>query len=368
MVGVRALVVHPREHDLVIGTHGRGVFILDDVTPLRHLSEEVLDSDLAFLPTRPGRLRVPAALQSFPGDDEFVGRNPSQGASIVYYQKKRHLFGDLRIEVYDDAGDLVSTLPASKRKGINRVHWSARRKPPKTPPATSLVFQPFSFLGPLAPLGDYTVKLIKGKETFETRVTLGGDPRATHSDEDRALQREKAQVLYDDLADLTYLVDKAIDLRDQARSRAGELPERDRLGRQLASLGDDIESMRGTLVSTSAAGRLSGEEQVRERLVYLYGAINGYAGKPSKSQLDRIGVLEGQLTAANSRFAALIDDRVESLNGQLTRRSLDPLEPLALDAWEERQEKGGSAGPLLTPSLAKHLARRAGVTPLGRLR
>lgn len=364
-VGVRALVIHPREQDLVIGTHGRGVYILDDVTPLRHLSDEVLEADVAFLPTRPGRLRVPAAIQSFPGDDEFFGSNPADGVSIVYYQKKRHLFGDLRIEIYDLDDNLISTLPASKRKGLNRVHWSARRKPPKTPPATTLVFQPFSFLGPLAPFGEYKVKLIKGKKTYETRISLGGDPRATHTAEDRALQQEKAQVLYDDLADLTYVVEAVNDLRDQARARAGELGGRDRTARELKSLADDLAALRGTLVATSAAGRLSGQERLREKLVYLYGAINGYAGRPSQSQLDQIGVLQDELAAARGRFDGLVASRVERLNSLLARRDLDKLEVMTREAWEDDDSSGG-AGPMATPALAKRLARHLSRVPLTR--
>ncbi|MFM8438791.1 MAG: glycosyl hydrolase, partial [Candidatus Kapaibacterium sp.] len=69
---VRDLQIHPREHDLVIGTHGRGMYIVDDVTPLRALTPDVMRQDVAMLPTRPSLLRNESGFQEFDGADEFV--------------------------------------------------------------------------------------------------------------------------------------------------------------------------------------------------------------------------------------------------------------------------------------------------------
>jgi hypothetical protein len=55
-------------------------------------------------------------------------------AVITYYQKKRHIFGDLKFEIYDPQGNLISTIPGSKRRGLNRIEWSMRLKAPKVPP------------------------------------------------------------------------------------------------------------------------------------------------------------------------------------------------------------------------------------------
>ena len=78
----------------------------------------------------------------------------------------RHIFGDLRLEVYDSAGKRLTSFPGSKRRGVNRVEWPMRLAPPKVPPATNLVPQPFSFVGPRVPEGEYTVKLIKDGKVY----------------------------------------------------------------------------------------------------------------------------------------------------------------------------------------------------------
>jgi hypothetical protein len=335
-VAVRDLQVHPREQDLIIATHGRGVWILDDVTPLRHLTQAVLDSDVALLPSRPSTMAIPASVQSFSGDDEFVGQNPDEAAAIVYYLKRRPLFGDLRVEIYDSAGSLRATYPGERRRGLNRVQWPMRLKAPKVPPATSLVSQPGAFLGPRVPEGSYRVKLVVGSRTLDGSVTLTPDPRFVDSREDRALQDRTALRLYDLVQRLAYLVDAAIDLRDQVRSRAAGLKPGDRLARRLAAYADTLDAFRGTLVSTSAAGRMSGEERLREKLVGLYGAVNGYEGRPTDSQLEQAGLLAARLDAAAARFAALTGSQVAALNKDLAGRAAAAVEVLPREEWDKR--------------------------------
>ena len=333
MVSVRDLAIQPREGDLVIATHGRGMYILDDLTPLRNLTGEILAQDVALLPTRPAEMTIPSITWPFSGDGEFTGQNPPEAAEIAYYLKRRHVFGDLKVEIYDHDGALLKTVPGSKRRGVNRVEWPMRLPAPKVPPATNLVP---AFEGPRVPEGAYTFKLVKGKETLEGQVELVADPRTPHSAEDRKLQQETALDLYKMLERMTYLVDALVDLRDQARARADAVDSK-RLGERLDAYADKLESFRGTLVSTSEAGWLSGDEQLRENLGNLYGSVNGYTGRPTQSQLDRLEVLRGQLDAAFTAFESLAAERDE-LARPLERAGAEPLVLLTREAWEAREE------------------------------
>lgn len=335
-VAVRDLAIHPREHDLIIATHGRGIYILDDITPLRHLTQGILDSDVAMLPSRPAVMVIPAAVQNVSGDDEFVGRNPAQGASIIYYLKRRHMFGDLLVEIYDADGNLMATPPGGKRRGLNRVVWPMRLKGPKVPPATSLVSQRGAFRGPRVPEGTYVVKLVKGDDTYETEVTLVPDPRSTSSEEDRALQDRTVMRLYRMLGRLTYVVEAAMDLRDQAGTRAEALGRRGRLTTRINQYAERLDTFRRELVSTSEAGFLSGEERLREKLVSLYGAVNGYEGRPTDSQRGRMELLEGELVKAEQEFSSLTGGEFKSLNTQLEGRRQEPLKLLSKEEWERR--------------------------------
>jgi photosystem II stability/assembly factor-like uncharacterized protein len=334
MVPVRDVAIHPRDGDLVIGTHGRGIWILDDLTPLRNLTSEVLEQDVALLPTRDAVMVIPAPQQQFGGQEQFVGLNPPEAAGIAYYMARRHLFGDLRVEIYDAGGELIKTVPGSKRRGVNRVTWPMRLPPPKVPPATNLVP---AFEGPRVLEGTYTVKLVKGDETVTGEIELVPDPRSPHSEEDRRLQQTTALELYGMLERLTYLIDGTVDLRDQARARAESLAERNRTRRQLEEYADALESLRAGLVSTSESGMLSGDEKLREDLGSLYGGVNGYTGRPTDSQLDRVEMLSGRLDDAFRSFEELADRRGE-LERTLQREGLEPLDLLTREEWQERDD------------------------------
>jgi photosystem II stability/assembly factor-like uncharacterized protein len=335
-VGVRDIRIHRREHDLILGTHGRGIFIIDDITPLRQLNDEVMGAKVALLDSRPGVITIPAGVQEFPGDDEFVGSNPFGSARIAYHLAKRHMFGDLKIEVYDSEGNLITSVPGGKRRGINRVVWSMRLKPPKVPPAMSLVPQLFSFFGPSVAEGAYTYKLIKGKETFEGTIDVVFDPRADYSAEDRAEQDRTVLQAYDLVERLTFLVDSVIAVRDGAKERAEGLGEKDKLAKALGEFADGMDAFRKTLVATRKGGFLAGEEQVRERVTWLYGSINGYEGRPTRSQIDYLETLTGEVADAEKRYEELLAADLDKLNGQLERKKLEPLARLTREEWEEK--------------------------------
>ena len=361
-VPVRDLDIHPRDHDLIIGTHGRGIYILDDLTPLRALTSETLEANLALLPARDAVMTTSGGMSWFTGSDEFSGRNPPEAASIFFYQKKRHIFGDLKIEIYDSEGELITTISAPKVKGLNRADWPMRLPPPKLPPATNLVF---AFYGPRVPEGEYTFKLIKGKDTYEGKVNLVPDPRSPHSAEDRKLQQETALELYRALEDLTYLIDTLIDVRDQAKARGEEAGGKGSLFNKLEAYRDDVEAFRGSLVSTAESGWISGDEKLREKMGNLFGGIVGYDGRPTQSQLDRKDVLIKQLRTAEARFEELTTGReLSSLNSQLQGRSLETIGVMSREEWEESQESSGSSSGVSAKRLAGILSSRA-LMPLG---
>src|SRR5205823_10299044 len=97
-VAVRDIVVHPAKSDLILATHGRGIWIVDDISPLRELTSEVLAKNAAFLKSGPVQQRIDASGGSAEGDAAFLGPNPPNAVWITYYQRKRHIFGRMKIE------------------------------------------------------------------------------------------------------------------------------------------------------------------------------------------------------------------------------------------------------------------------------
>ena len=336
-VAVRDVAVHPRDGDLLIATHGRGIYVLDDLTPIRRLTPDVLNADAAFLETRPSIMAIPVAEQRFDGDNDYNGRSPAEAASIVYYQKKRHIFGDLRFEVYNQKNELVSTIAGDKRKGLNRLPWAMRLKPPRVPAGASIVQNPYAFLGPRVPVGTYTVKMIKGEQTYTSKIEILPDPRSHYSPQDRELQQQTVLRLYQELAHLTYVADAVVDARDQGRKRLAQINPQDPLAKSLQQFVDSMESLRSQLVAVKEGGAITGEEKLREKLGDLYGSLNGYDGRPTQSQLDNMNTLVARLNQAEADFQKTAASQLQTINPGLQQQKLEPIKTLAREDWEKRK-------------------------------
>ncbi len=324
-VAVRDIAIHPRDHDVVLATHGRALYVIDDISPLRKLTPEVLDKDAAFLDARPQWMANGTMDFGFNGDGEFVGRSPAEAAVITYYLKKRHLFGDLKIEVYDSSGRRLASVNGSKRKGINRVEWSMRSDPPHFAPGSGIIPNLYAMMGPRALEGTYTVKLVRGADTYTTTVRLVPDPRSKATAEDRRAQREVVDKLFVLVERSTALIEGVAAVRDQATARAARLPATDPLRRRLEAFGAAMEKQRTALVATSRGEGISGDERLREQLGTLYGNVNGFDGRPTRSQVDRMGVLASELDAASATFQAATSKELPSLNAQLSKKKIDPI-------------------------------------------
>ncbi|HYK41026.1 MAG TPA: sialidase [Thermoanaerobaculia bacterium] len=280
-VAVRDIQVHPREHDLVLATHGRGIWIIDDLTPLRSLTGETMSADAAFLPGRPVQQRMPANGGWVEGDASFVGRNPPGGAVITYYQRTRHLFGPIRLEIFDSAGKLVDSISPTKRRGLNRAVWSMQVKPPRVPRAASLAFS--ASRGPRVPPGTYTARLTKGGKAIETKIEVGLDRRAPYTAADRKAQFDAVMRAHGLFERMSALVDRI----DAARAEAvkGGAPAR----------AEQLDVLKRRIVATKEGGAITGEERIREHLDTVYGALNGWEGKPATYQVERVDTLSREL-------------------------------------------------------------------------
>ena len=319
-VAVRDIAIQDRDASLVLATHGRGIWIVDDITPLRALDAKVIDSEATFLPTKPIQQRIDAYGGWSEGDASFTGPNPTGGADIAYYQKSRHLFGKLRIDVIDAKGDVLDTIPASVRRGINHVYWSMRAKPPRVPPAAQIAFS--STQGPRVPPSTYTVRMTKGQQTYETKIDVGLDRRATYSAADRQAQYDAAlrvRDLFGEMSDLVYRINA---VRAQADAAAGKLAEGDAKRRQLAALSEKADGIRRKIVATKEGGAITGEERLREHTDQLYGAIMSYDGRPTDYQVARIDSLKHELGDVQKAFADFEKDDLAKENASLRAAKL----------------------------------------------
>jgi len=332
-VAVRDLVIQPRDNDLVIATHGRGIWIVDDISPLRSLTPAALEKDVVFLQAMPQQQRLPAGGGWSNGDATFVGPNPTDDAVITYYQRRRHIFGDMKIEVLDPAGQQAGTVPVSERRGISRVTWGERLKPPPAPPAATAAGG--AAVGPRLLPGVYTVRMTRDTAVYTTKLTIVADPRSRHTAVDRRNQLALARRLAALLTDMTYDVDRINGAIAALGARAARLPAGDTLAARLRAASGVADSLKKKIVATKEGGMITGEQRLREDLSDLYGTIVGYEGPPAATQVQRAGAIARELSDVMKSFDAWAARDLEGVNAALTARQLQPIRLLTRTQWDQ---------------------------------
>jgi hypothetical protein len=323
-VAVRDLAIQPRDNDLVLATHGRGIWIIDDITPLRALTPDLLKQEVAFVSARPVQQRIEGTGGWAPGDAAFIGDNPPGAAVINYYQRERHLFGKLKLEVLDSSGRVVDELPASKRPGLNRVTWPMRVKPPRVPPAAQIAFA--GVRGPRLVPGVYTVRLTKAGKVSETKLTVGLDRRAKFSPADRQAQFDAAMKVHSLFDEESALMDRILSLRKALAQAGATFPEGDPVRKNISDFDGKVDAVRKKIVATTEGGAITGEERLREHTDQLYGAILSYEGKPGGYQIAYIDALKRELADVTKEFDQFLAKDLPVLNESLKARGQQLIE------------------------------------------
>ncbi|MDB5667447.1 MAG: sialidase, partial [Alphaproteobacteria bacterium] len=263
-VAVRDIWLQEREDDLVLATHGRGIWIVDNVAPLRALDARRLAADATLIPAAEVQQRIRGNGGWPEGDSTYYGENPADGAVITYYQKARHVIGRMKLEILDAQGKVVDELPAGKRKGLNRVVWSMRTKPPQVPPAASLAY--YSTQGQRVVPGQYTVRLTKAGQVTTMPLAIALDRRATFTLADRAAQFAAAERVKGLFARMSTLTADINGLRSQTEEVAKNVGASARLKKDAARVSALADELRKQLVATNEGGAITGEELLRDNM------------------------------------------------------------------------------------------------------
>ncbi|MBO0933072.1 hypothetical protein [Fibrella aquatilis] len=333
-VAVMYIAIQPDENDLVLATHGRGLIIIDDISPLRQVTNELLTKDAAFLQTNPTAMRDDGGFSEGGDAGEFSGENPSRSAKIVYYLKKRQTFGKMTMEIMDSVGKKVGDVTPGKAKGINIVEWNYRLKPPKVATGKTLSFA--GFTGPRLPAGTYTVKLTQGTNTYETPLKLLPDPTSMHSVADQQAQYETVTRLYTMTEQLGYLVDQ---INAMQKAADEQLAKDAKYKKLIDPLAKDLTTLKEKLVVLKGDNYVgTAEPQLREKIGTIYGQIAGYYGRPSGAQLANVTVLDDQLKAALATFETIKTTRYKAFTDRLSK---DKLPEISLRSFDEYKKSDG---------------------------
>lgn len=280
-------------NDLVMGTHGRGVIIIDDISPLREINSELLNKNIHFFDTPVATINEKSSFSgSFGNETEFVGSSKPSSMQLKYFLKKRHTFGKMSLEIQDADGNLIYELTPGKSKGINIVNWNFSRKIPKIAKGKTFTFG--GFTAPKVAAGNYVAVLKKGKDTYEHPFELAYDKDSPLSKEDRDLKNSTTLQLYDmtqDLAYLVYEIDEIISSAEQTGDKKMVLKLNDLKNQLVITTGDNYVG--------------SAEPQLREKMTTLYSKVAASYDKPTKSELENLALISGKFEEAKMTFSKL---------------------------------------------------------------
>ncbi|TDE30578.1 hypothetical protein E0I61_06195 [Flavobacterium ranwuense] len=300
-VAIHYMELNKKTNDLVMATHGRGIIILDDISPLRQINQVVLNKDLHFFDLKPAVIEEQSSFGTTATELEFVGNNPSSSAQIIYYLKKRHTLGKMDLEIQDENGNKITTLTPGKQKGINVVNWNYNMKNPKIAAGKTLSY--YGFTAPRVAEGNYKAVLTKGKETYAYMLKVVNDPKSSISATDRQKERKITRVLFNMNEELAYTVYEI----DQTNSLLTELMAKDKAyTKEATKIKTAFDNLKAKLVVTTGDNYVgAAEPQLREKLGELYSNIASSFTAPSPSQLENMEAIKQRFDNSINEFKTL---------------------------------------------------------------
>ncbi len=282
-VAVNDLLVHPRDNDLVLGTHGRGIWILDNVNAVQELAPAVMASPAHLFTIEPAAMIRMASEKAHAGDMIFRGENPPSGAIIDFWLESDNT-AELALEVFDAAGEWIADVRVIRPgRGLNRAVWDLRSSPFYAGPGRERAERPgISFW--VVP-GTYTVRLRVGETVSEQPVEVAEDPRIRASASERRGWSEK-------LLSLNELIREAAALAEAITEAGNEVEalRENRRNQELRAEAAELQRMGGELTT---------------RIFRLAGEISGWTGAPTADQLTAEAYYRTMLVTLRERLAAL---------------------------------------------------------------
>ena len=373
VVPVHDLIV--KDGDLVVGTHGRGFWIMDDLSPLHQLdggsvvgasdngtdapTHRRTDAHPRLYAPRPAiryRSQTGFAQPGGPGKSyqmvgtlqyttrqyerangekayKFLdaGQNPPDGATI-YYHLPEERAGEINLTFLDEAGEEIKTFrskPAEPAKdetgpwltadtGLNRFIWNMRYPDARNVPGA--IYRSAGVTGPLAPPGNYRVRLTVGEQSWEQPLIIRKDPRVAATDDDLREQFAFLLEIRDRLSETNDAIIRLRTLREQIgvwESRAKDAEQGQPVLDAGKALRESLSEVEEELVQTrwkSSRDALTAPSKLNVKLATLLGVVGGADARPTQQTRDVFASVEERVDVQLARLSTLIDQEVPRFN------------------------------------------------------
>jgi hypothetical protein len=313
-----------KDDDLVVATHGRGFWILDNISSLRAITPEVATAPVHLFEAVP-------AIRNLRGGRGWTGltggaRNPPRGVMIEYYLA-RAADNPVTMTLAEADGDVVKEFTSgsdegfgpSADAGMNRFFWDMRYPGTTMPPPSGALdgFMSVDYsppTSPIAPPGRYRVRLTVDGEVFEQPFEIHKDPRIKASDADLRAQFDLMVAIRDRFTEVSDTVMKIREVRAKLEERRAELPEEFRL--EADGILEQFRQIEGTLMiwmGSEAHPMMWSPPGLTEKLSSLSDAVSSGDANPTESMYAVFEDLSERFEVQRSLLNQIIEQEVEPL-------------------------------------------------------
>jgi photosystem II stability/assembly factor-like uncharacterized protein len=352
-----------KNDDLVVATHGRSFWIMDDVSPLRQFADSVANEDMhVYQPATAYRVHMGEAPEHFP----FDGKNPPNGA-VIYYYLKQATKQEVKIEILDATGSVIRKYSSSKtepldeppdpddkkpekqikpEEGLNRFVWNLRYDEANRVPGYFLWEYNDGAKGPLALPGNYQVRLtVNGKSAtapFEVKI----DPRVTTSQADLEKQFKLQMDVREQLNRVYYAVNQIQDVREQLdglKKRLGPGDSMKVVFDGASALDAKLIAVRDPLINfriSASEDSLAYAPGIDAKLAFLSMGVAGFADSaPTAAQYQEFDKLKKQTDELLARWEQVRNADITSFQKLAAEQNVHSI--YVPDVKSERVQGGG---------------------------
>ena len=339
LVRVDDIQIQPRDNALVLATHGRSIWVLDDLTPLEKITEGTLSEAVHLFDIGPATHFRLYNRKADTGHKWFMAPNPPYGAVINYYLKDKPT-DDVKVTISDNGGKTVRELTGAKESGMGRVVWDLRMAGPEPTPTPGApggggFFAPQA--GPRVVPGEYNVKLAVGGKQATGTVRVDEDPRIQIAEADRAKLSEAMMRLFDLLKSAGTTRRTLANLKTQLTTLQNSLKDNPdtpkNVTQAVQALSDEVTALQKRLFpppdTSGGAGPLLPDEPrplYFDILSTTFG-LDGYTAAPTGDEMLRIDDYAKKLRELIADVNKVLDEGVPKLNKQMSDAGLQIVNP-----------------------------------------
>jgi photosystem II stability/assembly factor-like uncharacterized protein len=396
-VPVDDIELQAEQNDLVLATHGRSIWIFDDIAPIEKFDAGVANSDLTFFSPRPATLWDLRQRRWSAGQKMFTAKNPPYGAILNYYlkealppeapktakdekdkdkekEKKESAAtdqeakteeaakkeGKAKIRVYDKDGKLVRELDGPGKAGVNRTNWDLRWNSPAvpTPEQVEAAAAGFDFgpRGPLVEHGEYTIKIKAGSKEATQKVVVEDDPRMQMSATDRAARRDAIEQLYalaktadKDRKTIEGIKEGLKTAREQWKKDAGK-PDTLKIPEEIQKAAEELQKKVDAVAEKYVREReglgnagppfVWKPEPLPQQVQGLLRDLDGFWAAPGGQQKDKLAELPPLLSDASAQVKKIAEEDLPALNKKMNDAGIPHIVPVQP---QQRPGRGGEA-------------------------